>query len=105
MQNNNLSQEFIDEMKQTLLKEKNKLQGDLTEAPEHTELGDDLDSQVQELESDEVNQDVDVAVKEDLDKVNKALAKIEDGTYGLDDEGIVIPEDRLRVMPWADKAL
>jgi DnaK suppressor protein len=110
MQGNNnqsihLRPEFVSEMKQALLNAKKELRKDLAEAPSHTELGDDLDSQVQEIESDEVNQDIDAAVKDDLAKIEKALAKIEDGSYGLDDEGKPISEQRLKVMPWADKAL
>ncbi len=104
-QHTHLSPEFVSEMKRALLVEKEKLQGDLAGVPSHTELGDDLDSQVQEIESDEVNQDIDAAVKADLAKIEKALAKIEDGSYGIDDEGKEISEERLKVMPWADKAL
>jgi RNA polymerase-binding transcription factor DksA len=44
-------------------------------------------------------------MKSDLEKVSKALGKIEAGTYGTDDEGKEISEERLRAMPWADKAL
>jgi RNA polymerase-binding transcription factor DksA len=37
--------------------------------------------------------------------VNKALNKIAAGTYGIDDEGNEIPEERLRALPWADKSI
>jgi RNA polymerase-binding transcription factor DksA len=41
----------------------------------------------------------------DSEKVNKALNKIAAGTYGIDDEGNEIPEERLRALPWADKSI
>jgi DnaK suppressor protein len=68
-------------------------------------LREDLDSNAQEIAEDEVNQDVIFTIKKDLEKIEKALAKIEDGTYGLDDEGKEIGMDRLRALPWADKAI
>ena len=40
-----------------------------------------------------------------LQEINSALAKIQNGIYGTDDEGKEISEERLRVLPWADKAL
>ncbi|HLV79529.1 MAG TPA: hypothetical protein VKT32_04580 [Chthonomonadaceae bacterium] len=37
-----------------------------------------------------------------LDQVNAALARIDDGTYGLDEvTGEPIPVKRLRALPWA----
>ena len=41
----------------------------------------------------------------DLAKIEKALAKIQAGSFGTDDEGKEISEARLRAMPWADKAI
>lgn len=100
-----LSQTFVDEMKQKLLAAKKKLEADLAGLNFHEELGGDLDSNVQEVEDDEVSQDVIARIKLDLEKINKALAKIEDGSYGTDAEGKNISEERLRILPWADKAL
>ena len=100
-----LSQEFVAEMKAKLLAQKQKLEEDLKGAPAHTELGSDFDSQVQEVQDDEVNRDISSALTEDLKKINAALEKIEAGTYGTDDEGKEIAEERLRILPWADKAL
>ena len=99
------TQAFISEMKQKLLAEKTKLEAELKALIPHTELGDDLDSQVQEVEGDEVNQDLMATIKNDLEKINIALTKIQAGNYGLDDEGNEISEERLRVIPWADKAI
>ena len=100
-----LSQSFLEEMKQVLLSKKQKLEEDLEGLSKHTELGSDIDSQVQEVEDDEVNQDLIVTIQSDLEKINKALNKIENRTYGIDDEGKENPEERLRAIPWADKSI
>jgi RNA polymerase-binding transcription factor DksA len=99
------SQQFIDEMKTKLLDAKKKLEGDLAGLKGHEELGSDLDSNIQEVEGDEVSQDLITRIKTDLEKINKALAKIEDGSYGTDDQGKAIPQERLRAMPWADTSI
>jgi len=100
-----LSQEFIQEMKARLIAQKEKLQGDLAGLAPHQELGTDLDSSAQEVEDDEVSRDVMAKIKTDLVKINRALEKIEKGSYGTDDEGKEISEERLKVLPWADIAL
>lgn len=100
-----LSSEFIQEMQQKLEQHKAKLAADLAGLVPHTEVGDDYDENATELEVDEVNQDLIVRLKSDLEKIDKALAKIADGSYGMDDEGKEISEARLRALPWADKAI
>jgi RNA polymerase-binding transcription factor DksA len=100
-----LQQSFIDEMKQKLQAAKQKLEAELAGLKPHEELGGDLDSNVQEVEDDEVSQDMIARINLDLEKIQKALAKIEAGTYGTDDEGKEISKERLSVLPWADKAL
>lgn len=100
-----LSQKFIEEMKQALLAKQQELQDELKGISGHTEIGDDLDAQVQEVETDEVNQDVIAAIKADLVKIETALARIQNGTYGVDEDGNEIPEERLKVLPWADRAI
>ena len=100
-----LSPQFVEEMKQKLLSQKAKLESDLIGLSPHEELGGDLDSNVQEVEDDEVSQDMIVRIKVDLEKIGNALVKIEKGNYGTDDSGKAISEDRLRAIPWADKAL
>lgn len=100
-----LSQEFIDEMKARLLSERDRLTADLTGLAEHTEIGADYDENATEIQIDEVNQDVRSRMQDDLEKIDKALAKIENGSYGTDDSGVEIPEERLRVIPWADQSV
>ncbi len=99
------SQQFIDEMKTRLLEAKAKLQEDLKGLAPHTEIGDGQDENAEEIEVDEVNQDLIARIKTDLEKIDAALVKIENGTYGVDDEGKEISKERLRVLPWADKAI
>lgn len=100
-----LSKEFIEEMRIKMLAEKERLTNDLAELSEHTELGDDYDDNAQEIEIDEVSQNVRGRIEGDLEKIEKALSKIESGNYGTDDAGNEISEERLRVIPWADEAI
>ena len=99
-----LSQEFIEEMRAKLLAEKERLNADLAGSPVHTELG-TYDENAQEVELDDVSANVRSRVQSDLDKIDKALAKIDAGTYGTDDDGNEISEERLRALPWADKSV
>jgi RNA polymerase-binding transcription factor DksA len=100
-----LNQEFIDEMKQALEAKKLELAEELAGLSPHTELGDDYEGNAQEVQLDEVSQDVMAVLKSDLEKIDSALQKIADGTYGTDSDGREISEARLRVIPWADKAI
>ena len=100
-----LSKEFIEEMKQKLIDAKNQLTQELGGLPVHTEMGDDLEAQEDEVEVDDVNHDIRERIESDLKKIETALTKIETGSYGIDDDGKEISEARLRAIPWADKAI
>ncbi len=100
-----LSQDFIQEMKVRLIEQKAKLEQDLSGLKAHEELGADIDSNAQEVESDDVSREVIFKIQTDLDKIAKALVKIDAGNYGIDDEGKEISHERLNALPWADKAL
>lgn len=100
-----LSKEFVEEMKQKLLQAQDKLSDDLAGMSAHTEMGDDEDENADEINVDEASQDAIAIMQADLVKIEKALEKIADGTYGVDDEGKEISEARLRALPWADTAL
>lgn len=99
------SQAFIDEMKQKLLAAKEQLSAELKNLQPHTDMGDDEDENAEEVNVDEVNRDAAAIIQRDLEKIEKALQKIQDGTYGVDDAGKEISEERLRALPWADRAL
>lgn len=100
-----LSQDFIAKMKTRLEDEKATLLNDLSGLQEHTEVGPEMDENATEVQIDDVNKDLIARMQSDLEKIEKALRKIEDGTYGTDDDGNEISEARLEAMPWADKAL
>ncbi len=100
-----LSQDFIQEMQAKLLQEQETLKNDLAGLQQHNEVGDDLDENATELQIDEVSQNQIERMTADLAKVEKSLQKIEAGTYGTDEDGNEIGEDRLRAIPWADKAI
>jgi RNA polymerase-binding transcription factor DksA len=100
-----LTTEFVSEMKQALLLKKEQLTSELAGLSVHTEMGDTQEENADEVNVDEANQDVIAIIKQDLEKINIALEKIELGTYGVDADGQQISEARLRVIPWADKAL
>ena len=99
------SQEFIEEMKTKLLQENDRLTTDMAGMAEHTEMGREYDENAQEVELDDVNKDMRKRIEGDLAKIEKALMKIDAGTYGTDDNGNEISEERLRVIPWADEAI
>jgi RNA polymerase-binding transcription factor DksA len=99
------SQEFIQRMKERLLEEKERLSADLAALSTHTEMGDDEDENASEYEIDEVNHDIAATIKADLEKIEAALKKAEDGTYGMTEDGKEISEARLEVIPWADTAI
>ncbi len=103
--NSHLNQAFIEEMNQKLLEEKKRLEEDLAGLHSHTEMGDDTEANSDEVGPDEVSQDIMATIKADIAKIDVALEKITNGSYGTDDEGKQISEERLRAMPWADKAL
>lgn len=100
-----LPAQFIKEMQEKLLEAKAKLEQELSGLNAHTEMGDDEDENAEELNVDEVSQDLISRISQDLQKINKALAKIDQGTYGIDNQGREISEERLRALPWADRAI
>lgn len=99
-----LTREFIAQMKQRLLADKQRLEAELAGVEPHTELGDGEDA-AGELALDEVNQDIISVIKADLEKIEIALHKIEDGTYGIGSDGVEMSEERLSANPYADKAV
>ncbi len=105
MNTTHLDSTFIETQKQRLLKEQVRLQGELDELPNHIELGSRDDDNAKEAEEDEVHQSIKARVKADLEKIEKALLKIEEGSYGLGDDGQPISKERLEALPWADRGI
>ena len=99
------SKEFVEKMKERLLEEKERLSDELSELSAHTEMGDEDDENAQEVVADEVSQDIAATLKADLEKIEAALKRVEDGTYGTTVDGQDIPESRLEALPWADSLI
>ena len=100
-----LTPEFIEQMRQNLAQRKTELAEELAGLQMHTEVGSDYDENAQEVELDEVSQDLIARIKTDLEKIDAALERIKNGTYGIDSQGKDIPEERLQAIPWADKGI
>jgi DnaK suppressor protein len=99
------SQEFIARMKQRLQEEKEKFEAELSGLQAHTEVGDQEDENASEFQNDEVANDIIVQLKSEVTKIDAALKRIEDGTYGKSTvSGEEISEARLEVLPWAETA-
>ncbi len=96
------SKEFIDRMKERLIEERENLTEELNSLSETTDVGEETDENATAFQIDEVNNDIAETIKADLLKIEKALKKTEDGTYGMTDDGQEISEERLEVLPWAD---
>lgn len=111
MANSELSQEFVDKQKQRLLdlkaeleRTREGLEGDQQFRAEEEEDFTQHDSgdMSQSLFTREVDATVEEQVERRLEHIERAMQKIEEGTYGIcDDTGEQIPEGRLEAMPEA----
>jgi DnaK suppressor protein len=109
--NGELDQEFIEQQRQRLLELKSELgrvRGGLQEdeqfrAEEEQDFTEhDSGDMSQSLFTREVDATVERQVERRLEHVERALQKIEEGTYGLsDDSGEPIPRGRLEAVPEA----
>jgi len=102
---NHLDEEFIKKMKARLEEEEARLEEELKNLPSHLEIGSRDDDNALEAEEDDVNRGIRARLEADLEKIVEALAKIEDGTYGIGTDGKAIPKERLEALPWADAAI
>ena len=114
---NKLTEDKIAHFKQVLLDEKTRLEGE-REQYAGPDRDDTEEGAAGELSSNDLNDPADEATNlfdrerdqaaiENMDrmlaKVNRALAKIDEGTYGLSDiDGTPIPEARLEALPYAN---
>lgn len=106
MKNNKsiMSNEKLQEFKKLLLEEKKKLLDELSVEEElymnNSENGDEIDKADININNALLNRLSDMEL-EKLRLIDRALEKIQDGTYGIcEGTGEPIPEERLRVIPW-----
>lgn len=67
------------------------------------DLGDDEESNAEEVAEYERRLDLEGKFEVQLQLVNKALKKMEEGTYGIcEKSGDEIPVERLKALPWAE---
>jgi RNA polymerase-binding transcription factor DksA len=105
--------EFVEKMREKLVKEKKSLENDLArfarpvgEEGEYEtiqeNLGSDMDDSATETEINDNNKSLERSLEAKLKDVLDALEKIEVGTYGVCEKtGRDIPKDRLEVLPMA----
>ena len=108
-----LDEKNIAEFKEELIKEKNKLEGDLSKIAKPTDEKGGYETQYENIGSDSDENATEVsgyndklALENDLEKqlkdTNDALKRIEDGTYGVCDNcSQEIPIERLKAYPAA----
>jgi DnaK suppressor protein len=113
--NNDLDREFIEQQRQRLLEMKSELErvrGGLRD-DEQFRAGEEEDftehdsgDMSQSLFTREVDATVERQVERRLENVERALQKMEEGTYGLSDEsGEPIPRGRLEAVPEATRTV
>ena len=114
-----MNQALIEENKSKLLKErahvtallsqegtkdgKGEFPGDYK--PEFPEFGRDEGENAQEVDQFQTNLSLIQDMEKRLEKINSALHRIEDGTYGQCKFGDEIAEDRLRAVPEAETCI
>ena len=117
-QKSNLPQDFLDNIKTDLLARKDKLKQQLGTFAEKDpkqednynsdfpEFGDKEDENAAEVAAFGGNLSLEETLEQSLEMINKALDKIEKGTYGLCEKcGETIAKDRLEIMPTATKCV
>ena len=69
---------------------------------EPQDSGDEADELEQEATDDALREDL----KQNLEAIKRAEARLEEGTYGVSVvSGDPIPDERLEVVPWADRTV
>jgi len=114
----NLSQAFLNNIKENLLERKAKLKAQLNTFAEKDpkqednynsdfpEFGDKEDENAAEVAVFESNLSLEDTLEQSLEMINRALQKIKNGTYGLCEKcGEIINEERLKIMPTATKCV
>ena len=105
------SPEFIEEMKNRLLEDRRRLKGELERVADNQkgdfrakfpDYGRHEDENAIEVADYEALTAATEAYEAQLESVEAALRRIEDGTYGVTSDGLIIPEERLRANPSAE---
>ncbi len=95
--------DFINQQKETLLAEKERLEKKIKELNQFPDYGDSEDDNAMEMSDFESNLSIEEQLKFLLKKVNDALKAIDDGTYGkCSNCKKAIETGRLEVMPYAE---
>lgn len=106
--------EFVEEMKKALIAEEKQLKGELGQIahnvsgdyqPDYPDYGRDDESNAVEASDFQNTKAVTEANEERLKDVEGALARIEEGKYGIAEDGALIPVERLRANPAATTAV
>lgn len=72
----------------------------------YTDVGDDYDENAYEVTTFGRNQRIERTLKDTLEQIERALQRIEDGTYGICQKtGEPISEERLEVLPEAEESI
>jgi len=113
-----LDNKILEELRQKLIEEKKRIEENIsktesakkgTDREYETKFEDidrDQEENADEMEMYESNMAVDESMKEELKKINAALERIKEGTYGLCKNcGKEIPVERLRAYPQAERCL
>jgi len=116
MNNSPYPADFIDRMQTKLLEKKTKVEEQLQSFAktdpkqidnynsEFPEYGDKEDENAAEVPVFEGNLHLEETLEQTLEMVNRALKKIENGTYGICEKtGQYISQERLEIMPTATK--
>jgi DnaK suppressor protein len=100
-----LSQEFLNEIKNRLEEEKKQVEAKIAalQTPEETMENPSLDELAQDAEEDYLEESLLSVHKNILERINDALYRLKDGTFGRCIEcGAEISEEDLRAEPWAE---
>jgi RNA polymerase-binding transcription factor DksA len=99
-----------DKAKELLARERQRVEGEIARLRSNRGQGDELSNVDQhpadaatELHDAELDQSLLERLERDLEAIERAEQRVEDGTYGLSIEsGEPIPDGRLEAVPWAE---
>lgn len=98
-----IAKTFLEKQRKALLDEKVRLEERISRLREYPDYGFDEEDNVREISEFESNRSFETQVRYLLDKVDKALEAIDNGTYGQCAKcQNAIEEGRLAIMPYAE---